>query len=134
MTSNQLDKISDSSKPIEQYNPIDWFIKALRNYTNFSGRARRKEYWYFTLISSIFYIIAIIIDFSIFGHESFGYYLMCLVFIIPSVSASVRRLHDTGRSGWFALLWLIPIVNFIMLFLLANDTKQETNQWGQPAK
>jgi uncharacterized membrane protein YhaH (DUF805 family) len=134
MTSNQLDKISDSSKPIEQYNPIDWFIKALRNYTNFSGRARRKEYWYFTLISSIFYIIAIIIDFSIFGHESFGYYLMCLIFIIPAVSASVRRLHDTGRSGWFALIWLIPIVNFIMLFLLANDTKQETNQWGEPAK
>lgn len=134
MTSNQLDKISDSSKPIEQYNPIDWFIKALRNYTNFSGRARRKEYWYFTLISSIFYIVAIIIDFSIFGHESFGYYLMCLIFIIPAVSASVRRLHDTGRSGWFALIWLIPIVNFIMLFLLANDTKQETNQWGEPAK
>ena len=134
MTSNQLDKISDSSKPIEQYNPIDWFIKALRNYTNFSGRARRKEYWYFTLISSIFYIVAIIIDYSIFGYVSFGYYLMCLVFTIPSISAAIRRLHDTGRSGWFALIWLIPIVNFIMLFFLANDTKQETNQWGEPAK
>lgn len=134
MPINQLDKISNPSKPLGQYNAIDWFVKALRNYVNFSGRARRKEYWYFTLISSIFYLIAIIIDFIIFGHESFTYYFMCLIFIVPAISASVRRLHDTGRSGWLALLWLVPLVNIIMIYFLVIDTKPETNQWGAPAK
>lgn len=134
MPLNQLDKIPSPSKPTEQYNAIDWCVKALRNYIKFSGRARRKEYWYFTLISSIFYIIALIIDFSIFGHESYVYYLMCLVFIIPGVSASVRRLHDTGRSGWLALLWLVPLANLVLIYWLTIDTKPESNEWGAPAK
>ena len=134
MSLNSLDNTSSSSKPIEQYNAIDWFMKAFRSYAKFSGRARRKEYWYFSLISSIFYVVALIIDFSIFGHESYAYYLMCLVFIIPSISAAVRRLHDTGRSGWMCLLSLIPLVGLIIIYFLASDTKQETNQWGPPAK
>lgn len=134
MSLNSLDNTSSSSKPIEQYNAIDWFMKAFRSYAKFSGRARRKEYWYFSLISSIFYVVALIIDFSIFGHESYAYYLMCLVFIIPGISASVRRLHDTGRSGWLALLWIVPLANFVLMYFLTIDTTPESNEWGAPAK
>lgn len=60
--SDQFNKISDPNKTEDQFNMIDWFIKCLKNYTNFTGRARRKEYWFFTLVQFIVLIIASIID------------------------------------------------------------------------
>ncbi|WP_180081757.1 MULTISPECIES: DUF805 domain-containing protein [unclassified Acinetobacter] len=132
--SNQLDKLSDQNKAEEQFNMIDWFVKCLKNYATFTGRARRKEYWYFVLVQFIILIVAQIID-AILGTEFVFYAIVALALFIPSFAAAVRRLHDTGRSGWWSLIALIPLIGAILLIIwLASDTKQENNQWGQPAK
>ena len=132
--SNQLDKLSDQNKAEEQFNMIDWFVKCLKNYATFTGRARRKEYWYFVLVQFIILIVAQIID-AILGTEFVFYAIVALALFIPSLAAAVRRLHDTGRSGWWSLIALIPLIGAILLIIwLASDTKQENNQWGQSAK
>ncbi|WP_291354334.1 DUF805 domain-containing protein [Acinetobacter sp. UBA3106] len=132
--SQQLDKISDQNKAEEQFNMIDWFVKGLKNYANFKGRARRKEYWFFALVQFIILVIAQIID-TILGTEFVFYAIVVLALFIPSLAVAVRRLHDTGRSGWWFLIALIPLIGTILLIVwLATETKQETNKWGQPAK
>lgn len=118
---------------------MDWYIKVLKNYAVFSGRARRKEYWMFILFNTIFLIAAAILD-NIFGttSEVFGYgfyglfyWLYCLAVLIPSWAVLVRRLHDVGKSGWFLLIALIPIIGAIWLFvLLVTDGNAGDNQYG----
>ncbi len=118
------------------YGIIDWFKKGLRNYTNFSGRARRKEFWYFNLAQFILLIIASVLDSVIFSSEtSLFYFLVALGLFLPSLSVGIRRLHDTSRSGWWLFISLIPLIGTIILIVfLASNTKYETNQWGPPAK
>ena len=116
------------------YNMLDWFIKCLKNYANFSGRARRQEYWYFVLMQIIVLIIAMILDSILFSGPSLFYTVTALGLFIPSLAAGVRRMHDTGRSGWLLLISLIPLLGLIVIYWLASDTKPESNQWGAPAK
>ncbi len=118
------------------FSMIDWFKKGLRNYTNFSGRARRKEFWYFNLAQFILLIIASVLDSVIFNSEtSLFYFLVALSLFLPSLAVGIRRLHDTSRSGWWLFISLIPLIGTIILIVfLASDTKYETNQWGPPAK
>ena len=118
------------------YGVIDWFKKGLRNYTSFSGRARRKEFWFFTLAQFILVFIAMVLDSIIFGSDTGLFYVLVgLGLFLPSLSVAIRRLHDTSRSGWWFLLTLVPLIGgIILLVFLASDTKPETNQWGPPAK
>lgn len=133
--STQLDKISNQDQSEENYNLIDWFVKGLKNYANFKGRARRKEYWFFVLIQFILIFIAAILDSILFGDPSLLYTIVALGLFIPSLAVAVRRLHDIGKSGWWYLICLIPIIGSILLIIwLATETKQENNQWGSPAK
>ncbi|CAB3967216.1 MULTISPECIES: DUF805 domain-containing protein [Burkholderia] len=95
----------------------------LNKYATFEGRARRAEYWYFVLLSFILSIAAQVIGVAgrhaglitllLLGVLS----LVSLALIIPGIAVSVRRLHDTGRSGWFLLIALIPIVGSILLLV-----------------
>ena len=132
--SNQLDKLSDQNKAEEQFNMIDWFVKCLKNYANFKGRARRKEYWFFVLCQFLLIFIAAIIDSILFDNPALFYSITALGLFIPSLAVAVRRMHDIGKSGWLLLLSLIPLIGLIVIFWLASETKQENNQWGQPAK
>ncbi|NNH26222.1 DUF805 domain-containing protein [Acinetobacter terrestris] len=132
--SNQLDKLSDQNKAEEQFNMIDWFVKGLKNYANFKGRARRKEYWFFVLCQFLLIFIAAIIDSILFDNPALFYSITALGLFIPSLAVAVRRMHDIGKSGWLLLLSLIPLIGLIVIFWLASETKQENNQWGQPAK
>ena len=124
-------------KDEENYNLLDWSMKCMRKYVDFSGRARRKEYWYFYLFQIIvgfgLGIIAAILDLSDDGLNGIMA-LMYLVFLLPNLSVLARRLHDVNRSGWWMLISL-TIIGLIPLFIwLVSETKQESNQWGQPAK
>lgn len=85
---------------------MKWFVKCIRNYATFSGRARRAEYWYFTLFQFIFMIVALCLDWMMFDAVvgSWFYKLTSLFLFLPGLAVSVRRLHDTGRSGK-RLLW-----------------------------
>lgn len=84
---------------------MKWFLKCIRNYVNFSGRARRTEFWYFILFSCLLLIVAMALDVVCFNTPYGVFYLLVALFLfLPQLAVSARRLHDTGRtSKW--LLW-----------------------------
>lgn len=128
------DNVSSDWAVEESYTIIDWFKKCLRNYANFNGRARRKEYWYYTLVVGIFIFIAAIVD-AMLGFDDILMGLVSLIFIIPSIAVAVRRLHDVNKSGWWYLISIIPIIGSIVLLIwMVTDTYPNTNQWGKPAR
>ena len=101
------------------------FVEAIKsvysNFANFKGRARRSEYWYFTLFNIIISFIPIVC-------------LLGIINIIPGIAVCIRRLHDTGRRGWWLLLALVPIVNIILLVWYCQDSQPGENQWGANPK
>ena len=124
---------------------MEWYLKVMRdNYANFSGRARRKEYWMFVLVQAIVMIGLMILD-SVLGLDfelqgiSLGYgylYLIgIIVHFIPSLAVVVRRLHDVGKSGWFYFIFLIPIIGIIWLLVsICTEGQKEYNKWGSDPK
>ncbi|WP_413228182.1 DUF805 domain-containing protein [Acinetobacter baretiae] len=117
----------------ENYNLIDWTKKCFQNYTNFRGRARRKEFWLFYLTIMIVSICTQTIDAKVDSNGLFNI-LWNIMTLIPLLSAGARRLHDTGRSGWWQLLILTFIGIIPLIIFLASETKPENNKWGVPAK
>lgn len=120
---------------------IEWYKKVVfENYANFSGRARRSEYWYYTLANTILAILAMILDNVAglaFGNIGYGplYSVIALGTIIPGLAVLVRRLHDVGKSGWFFFIILIPIIGSIwLLVLLCTEGESGTNQYGPDPK
>lgn len=124
---------------------MNWYLKVLKQYTDFSGRARRKEYWMYTLFNLIFAIVALMVDlllgtsFEMNGMNILGYgyiYMLYNLFvIIPGLAVSVRRLHDVGKSGWFLLIAFIPLIGAIWLLVLyVTDSDSGNNKWGANPK
>ncbi|NHM34004.1 DUF805 domain-containing protein [Neobacillus terrae] len=113
---------------------MQWFLKVLKNYATFNGRARRKEYWMFTLISVIITILLAVAEAAT-GLDSILTGLFSLAILVPSLAVIVRRLHDTGRSGLMVLLGLIPIIGgIILLVFAAQDSKPGENEYGPNPK
>ncbi len=96
---------------------MNWYIYAIKNYFNFSGRARRKEYWMFSLISAIIAIVLSVID-AVIGITLFTS-LYSLFVLIPNLSITFRRLHDINKSAWWLLISIIPIVGAIVLLVFS---------------
>ena len=116
---------------------MDWYLKVLREYATFSGRARRKEYWMFFLINFLVTIGLAIVDgiLGLGGTLGILSLLYALAVVIPGLAVTVRRLHDTGRSGWWFLVGFIPLVGiFVLLFFLATDSEPGANQYGPNPK
>lgn len=119
---------------------MNWFIGALQKYADFSGRARRKEFWMFFLFYIIFAVVLTIIDGLIgwgFAGGTIGilYTLFSLGILLPYLAVTVRRLHDIGKSGWWYFIGLIPIIGGIWLIvLLATDGMPGENQYGPNPK
>lgn len=109
-------------------NPFNYFVKVLTNYAVFNGRARRSEYWYYTLFSVIISIVLTFIDAAIGSTVGIIGLVFSLGTIIPSIAVGVRRMHDVGKSGWFLL---IPIYNLI---LACTNGETGTNQYGTDPK
>ena len=119
---------------------MNWYLEVLKKYAVFNGRARRKEYWYYTLFNIIITIVLAVID-SVAGSFSAatgigllgGIYALAM--LIPGIAVSVRRLHDTERSGWWLLIALIPLIGAIVLLVfLVQDSKPGQNQYGENPK
>ena len=116
---------------------MNWYLKVLKeHYLDFNSRARRKEYWIFTLINILiswsFSLLDLAIGSAIFTILSTVYSLLVL---IPSLAVSVRRLHDVGKSGWFYLLVLLPIIGWVwLLVLFCTDSENGPNKWGDNPK
>ena len=128
---------------------IDWWKKVVfDNYANFEGRARRSEYWYFILMNLLILIIPTMIMFAGIGNsggEGSLFYLGAgvlvlagLVLFVPSLALAVRRLHDTGKSGWWYLIGVIPVVSYIgglvLLVFYCTDGQVGSNKWGANPK
>jgi len=111
---------------------MDYFIDALKKYAEFEGRASRTEYWMFVLFYVIFSIVVSMADYM-FGTFFLGL-LLSLGLMIPSISIAARRLHDTGRSGWWQLIMLIPLLGFIVLFVFLVLDSHEDNDYGPNPK
>ena len=102
-----------------------------RNYVNFSGRAARSEYWYWTLFTAIAYIVAYIIDSVVDPDTQVVTGLFALATIIPSIAIAVRRLHDLDRTGWWFLLGFIPLIGAIILLIwYATKGTDGPNRFG----
>jgi len=114
---------------------MNWYLKAFRQYADFSGRARRKEYWMFVLFSFIFCIVAIFLEGLFDSSEGMIFLLYTLAVCIPGLAVTVRRLHDVSQSGWMILIALIPIVGAIwLLVLLVTDSSPGANKYGNNPK
>ncbi|PJJ53275.1 DUF805 domain-containing protein [Hymenobacter chitinivorans] len=120
---------------------MEYFLQALRKYADFSGRARRKEYWMFVLFQVLAFIAAMVIDTifaTITGSEfGAGYItgLLWLALIVPGIAVSVRRMHDLDKSGWFLLVSFIPLVGGIWLLVLTcTEGTSGPNQYGPDPK
>lgn len=117
-----------------------WWLIAMKKYVDFSGRARRTEYWMFALFNMIFAVVALVLD-SILGTVSEGsvyglfYGLFSLAIMLPTWAVTVRRLHDVGKSGWWILISLVPIIGGIWLFILTiSDSQPGENAYGPNPK
>ncbi|USD51642.1 DUF805 domain-containing protein [Vibrio sp. SCSIO 43153] len=119
---------------------FDWYYKVILNYTNFNGRARRQEYWYFTLVNVLVNLVMGIIDRvigSVMQMDNFGFFgvIYALFIMIPSIAVTVRRLHDSGRTGWWALIAFVPVIGIlVLLYFLIQDSEEGSNQYGANPK
>lgn len=112
---------------------MNYYIDAFKNYVNFKGRARRKEYWMFVLFNFIVAIVLSIID-SLLGITILST-IYSIAVIIPSLALCFRRLHDIGKSGAWILIGLIPLVGeIILLVFFCTDSQAGENQYGPNPK
>lgn len=119
---------------------MNWYIKVLKQYTRFNGRARRKEFWYFNLISFLISLLLAFLDtLLLLGSESTdGGLLLSIYFLgtlLPSYAVTIRRLHDLGKSGWWSLIGLIPLIGSVVLLCFwVQDSEPGANRFGRNPK
>lgn len=118
---------------------MNWYLEVLRKYAQFDGRARRKEYWMFALFNGIITVVLAMVGGqlgtggSMIGAAVLGLYSLGV--FIPSLAVGVRRLHDTGRSGWWMLIVLVPLIGALALLIFAvQDSQPATNEYGPSPK
>jgi uncharacterized membrane protein YhaH (DUF805 family) len=127
------------SQALSPASAFSWYLDGWRNWLNFRGRSRRKAYWMFALFNFIASVLAGVLD-GIFGFGRDGGYglfngLYSLAALLPGLSLAVRRLHDTGRSGWWLLLVLVPFLGWlVILVFLVLDSQPGYNEYGPNPK
>jgi len=118
---------------------MNWYLTVLKKYAVFSGRAQRAEYWYFVLFSLIVSIILTFAD-NILGlydmQSGLGVLsgIYSLGVLIPSLAVGARRLHDIGKSGWWQLIAIIPLLGIILLIVWYATDSKEDNKYGKNPK
>lgn len=117
---------------------MDWYLRVLRNYVTFSGRARRREYWMFVLISMLIGVALTFVETGGKMPRADQYTLLptlyYLAVFLPGLAVAVRRLHDTGRSGWWLLIGIIPFVGSLVLLVFMCLDSEAENEYGPNPK
>jgi uncharacterized membrane protein YhaH (DUF805 family) len=111
---------------------MNWYLDVLKKYAVFEGRAGRQEFWMFVLFHLIAIVVLAIIGSII--RTQIILYIYYLATLIPYLALGVRRLHDTGRSGWWWLISFIPFGGFVLLFFFIIDSQPGTNKYGPNPK
>ncbi len=116
---------------------MTWWIQCWRKYAVFQGRAPRREYWWYVLFTVLAQLVCAMLDTYLgtrhptarFGLVGAIYALLAL---LPTVAVTVRRLHDTGRSAWYLLIGLIPLLGAVVLLVfMAQRSESGTNAYGE---
>jgi len=121
---------------------MSWYLEVLKKYAVFEGRARRKEYWFFVLFNTLIVIGLVIVELvagiasrSLSDGVGILFVLYALAIFLPSLAVAVRRLHDTGRSGWWYFVSLFPLFGAIVLIIyFATDGTPGANKYGPNPK
>lgn len=113
---------------------MNWYLSVLKNYVTFDGRARRTEYWMFILFNCIISIVLSLLD-GVLGTTPLLSAVYSLAVLLPSIAVSIRRLHDTDRSGWWLLIALIPLIGAIVLLVFfCLEGTRDGNRFGSDPK
>lgn len=117
---------------------MNYYSICLSKFADFSGRARRREYWTFVLVNCLIALLLLILGLA-FGEDSPASNIMVTIFylimLVPNLSVSVRRLHDIGKSGWYMFLSLIPLIGGLILLIWSlMDSEPGENQYGKNPK
>ncbi len=107
---------------------MDYFIDALKKYAEFCGRTSRKAYWMYYLFYVLFYMVAGVLD--AFGGAGLFISLYTLAMLIPGIAITTRRLHDTGRTGWWQLVYLVPLVGWLIMLVFLVQGSSPDNEYG----
>lgn len=114
---------------------LEYVKAAFNKYAEFSGRARRSEYWYFYLFATLVGVVLSILGGEVSFIFTIAYIIFSLGTMIPFLAVTVRRLHDTGRSGWYLLIGFIPLIGAILLiYWLATEGDVGPNEYGLDPK
>jgi uncharacterized membrane protein YhaH (DUF805 family) len=121
---------------------MNYFLDVMKiKYAQFEGRATRSEYWYFVLFYIIGALIVGLLDgvmSGLTGGNAGGIGILSLLYflgtLVPSIAVGIRRLHDTGRSGWWYLIALIPIASLVLLAFFTIDSQEGENKYGANPK
>ncbi|ERC63970.1 DUF805 domain-containing protein [Escherichia coli] len=114
---------------------MQWYLSVLKNYVGFSGRARRKEYWMFTLINAIVGAIINVIQLILGLELPYLSMLYLLATFLPVLALAIRRLHDTDRSGAWALLFCVPFIGWLVLLVFfCTEGTSGSNRYGNDPK
>lgn len=112
---------------------MKYFLYCLKHYVDFNGRAPRAEFWYFVLFNFIIALVVGGVGYAI-GFSKLSS-LYSLLVLLPTLAVSVRRLQDTGKSSWFILVGLIPLVGaLILIYFYVQDSQPGENQYGANPK
>lgn len=113
---------------------MNWYLAVIRQYVAFGGRAHRTEYWMFTLFNVLIMIGLGLVGELVGVKELLGN-IYSLAVLLPSLGVSVRRLHDTNRSGWWLLILLIPLLGLLVyLYFMISNGDQGSNRFGDDPK
>lgn len=117
---------------------MNYYSICLSKFADFSGRARRREYWTFALVNCLIAMLLLILGLA-FGEDSPASNIMVTIFylimLVPNLSVSVRRLHDIGKSGWWLFIGFIPLIGSLLLLVWSlMDSEPGENQYGENPK
>ncbi|MCA1829321.1 MAG: DUF805 domain-containing protein [Myxococcales bacterium] len=113
---------------------MDWYVEVLKKYADFSGRARRRDYWMFVLINFLIACALGVLGMMFRGAAVLSW-LYSLAVLVPSLAVAVRRMHDIGKSGWWLLIGFIPLIGAIILLVWAcTDGERGDNEYGPDPK
>ncbi|MFL5728583.1 MAG: DUF805 domain-containing protein [Cytophagaceae bacterium] len=106
---------------------MNWYLAVLKKYTDFNGRARRSEYWYFFLFNTLINVVLILVGKAVLGNDILRI-VYTLAVLLPSIGVAIRRMHDVDKSGWYVL---IPFYNFV---LACTEGTRGDNEYGPDPK